>query len=35
MLIKLQQEDALCNNIIHQIEKGNIKEGQPYKIDIK
>ena len=24
MLIKLQEEDAFCNNIIHQIEKGNI-----------
>ena len=35
MLIKLQQEDAFCNNIIHQIEKGNIKEGQLYKIDNK
>ena len=35
MLIKLQQEDALCNNIIHQIEKGNIGEGQLYKIDNK
>ena len=33
MLIKLQQEDAFCKNIVHQIEKGNIKEGQIYKID--
>ena len=28
MLIKLQQEDAFCQNIMQQIEKGNIKEGQ-------
>ena len=35
MLIKLQQEDAFCNNIIQQIEKGNIREGQLYKIDNK
>ena len=35
MLIKLQQEDAFCNNIIHQIEKCNIREGQLYKIDNK
>ena len=35
MLIKLQQEDAFCRNIIQQIEKGNIKEGQLYKIDNK
>ena len=27
MLIKLQQEDAFCRNIIQQIEKGHIKEG--------
>ena len=33
VLIKLQQEDDFCNNIIQQIEKGNIKEGQLYKID--
>ena len=33
MLIKLQQEDAFCKNIIQQIEKGNIKEVQLYKID--
>ena len=32
MLIKLQQEDAFCQNIMQQIEKGNIKEGQIYKI---
>ena len=35
MLIKLQQEDAFCQNIMQQIEKGNIKERQPYKIDNK
>ena len=35
MLIKLQQEDAFCRNIIQQIEKGNIKEGRLYKIDDK
>ena len=35
MLIKLQQEDAFCRNIIQQKEKGNIKEGQLYKIDNK
>ena len=34
-LVELQQEDAFCNNIIHQIEKGNIREGQLYKIDNK
>ena len=33
MLIKLQQEDAFCQHIMQQIEKGNIKEGQLYKID--
>ena len=35
ILIKLQQEDAFGKNIIQQIEKGNIKEGQLYKIDNK
>ena len=35
VLIKLQQEDEFCNNIMQQIEKGNIKEGQLYKIDNK
>ena len=35
MLIKLQQEDAFCQNIMQQIEKGNIKEGQLSKIDNK
>ena len=34
ILIKLQ-EDAFCQNIMQQIEKGNIKEGQLYKIDDK
>ena len=33
VLIKLQQEDEFCKNIIQQIEKGHIKEGQLYKID--
>ena len=27
ILVKLQQEDAFCKNIIQQIEKGNIKVG--------
>ena len=31
-LSKLQQEDIFCNNILKQIEKGNIKEGQLYVI---
>ena len=35
MLIKLQQEDAFCQNIMQQIEKGNIEEGQLYKMDNK
>ena len=35
MLIKLQKEDAFCQHILHQIEKGNIKEGQLYKIENK
>ena len=29
-LSKLQQKDMFCNNILKQIEKGNIKEGQLY-----
>ena len=29
-LSQLQQRDMFCNNILTQIEKGNIKEGQPY-----
>ena len=33
VLIKLQQEDEFCKNIIQQIEKGHIKERQLYKID--
>ena len=32
VLIKLQQEDAFCQNIMQQIEKGNIKEGHMYGI---
>ena len=35
VLIQLQQEDAVCQHIMQQIEKGNIKEGQIYKIDNK
>ena len=31
-LSKLQQKDIFCNNILRQIEKGNIKEGQLYVI---
>ena len=31
-LSKLQQKDIFCNNILKQIEKGNIKEGQLYVI---
>ena len=31
-LSKLQQKDIFCNNILKQIEKGNIKEGQLYII---
>ena len=30
MLSQLQQKDMFCNNILTQIEKGNIKEGQLY-----
>ena len=33
MLTVLQQEDEFCTNILKQIEKGNIVEGQLYKID--
>ena len=32
MLSQLQQKDMFCNNILTQIEKGNIKEGQLYTI---
>ena len=34
-LSKLQQKDIFCNNILNQIEKGNIKEGQLYAIKDK
>ena len=34
-LSKLQQKDIFCNNILKQIEKGNIKEGQLYIIKDK
>ena len=33
MLIELQQKDKICKNIIKQIEKGNLVDGQLYKID--
>ena len=33
MLTKLQQEDEFCKNILKQIEKGNIADGQLYKIE--
>ena len=32
ILYKLQQEDVFCKNILSQIEKGNIVEGQLYLI---
>ena len=32
VLHKLQQEDVFCENILNQIEKGNILEGQLYLI---
>ena len=35
MLSQLQQKDMFCNNILTQIEKGNIKEGQLYTIKDK
>ena len=35
MLAKLQQKDEFCKNIFKQIEKGNIVNGQLYKIDNK
>ena len=35
MLAKLQQKDEFCRNILKQIEKGNIMNGQPYRIDNK
>ena len=34
-LSKLQQKDIFCNNILNQIEKGNIKEGQLYVVKDK
>ena len=34
-LSKLQQEDVFCKNILSQIEKGNIVEGQLYLIKDK
>ena len=33
MLIDLQQKDEFCKNISQQIEKGNLVDGQLYKID--
>ena len=33
VLTKLQQEDEFCKNILKQIEKGNIVDGQLYKVD--
>ena len=33
MLINLQQKDEFCKNILQQIEKGNLVDGQLYKID--
>ena len=35
MLLKLQLQDTFCSHILAQIEKGNIKEGQTYKIQNK
>ena len=35
MLAKLQQKDEFCKNIFQQIEKGNLLNGQLYKIDNK
>ena len=32
VLHKLQQEDIFCKNILNQIEKGNIVEGQLYLV---
>ena len=34
-LSKLQHEDIFCNNILNQIEKGNIREGQLYVVKDK
>ena len=33
MLIDLQHKDEFCKNILQQIEKGNLVDGQLYKID--
>ena len=35
ILHKLQQEDAFCKNILNQIEKGNIIDGQLYLVKDK
>ena len=35
ILSKLQQEDVFCKNILNQIEKGNIIEGQLYIVKDK
>ena len=35
MLLELQQKDTFCANILAQIEKGNIIEGQTYKVQNK
>ena len=35
MLSNLQLQDTFCSHIITQIEKGNIKEGQTYKMQNK
>ena len=35
VLHRMQQEDVFCKNILHQIEKGNIVEGQLYLIKDK
>ena len=34
-LSRLQQEDVFCENILNQIEKGNIVEGQLYLVKDK
>ena len=35
ILHKLQQEDAFCKNILNQMEKGNITDGQLYVVKDK
>ena len=35
ILVKLQRQDTFCANILTQIEKGNIKEGQMYTVQNK